>query len=135
MNVVTPSGSSGATDQSTLTVSATGPTAQLLMPSQSGHGTTMAGILLIPGGLAGLLLLVQRKRGVGKVHIKQLLTLTVLLSGVLGLGACGTSNNIGQAPLGNSTLLITATGAGTPGTGSQNATNILYLTVNVTNLQ
>jgi hypothetical protein len=115
----------------TVTTSSTA-TAQL---RAGGGSTVMAGLFLVPAGLAGLLLAFGRRRMAAHLRVHQLLVLIVLLSGVMGLGACGSSNNQGKAPLGNTTLLITATGTGTPNTGSPNTTNILYLTVDVTNLQ
>ncbi len=87
-------------------MSTTGPSAQL----RGVNGSMMAGLFSSPAVLQDSCSSFRRKRLVEAVRLRQLLMLVVLLSGVMGIGACGSTNNSTLAPMGNTTLQITATG-------------------------
>jgi len=85
------------------------------------HGVVAASLFLLPAGAGMLLLALRRKR---MFLLRSLAVWMILLAGVMGFSACGSSNNP-VAAVGTSTLTVTASGA----TGS--ITHNLSLTINI----
>jgi hypothetical protein len=126
--------SSGAViaQQTTLTVNtnASSSVVGMLAPHQGSQVLT-ASLLFLPGGLTGLLIAFNRKRLRKSRGWQAMLILGVLLSGLMGLSACGGSTTKDVATAGTNTVTISAAGTGTTGSGSPNATTSLNLTINI----
>ncbi len=89
-----------------------------------------ASILFLPAVFTGLLLTFYRRRLMSSGWGKPLMILTILLAGVGGLTACGGGSMSGNAGLGTSPIVVTATGTGA--NGSPNVTSVVTVTLNVT---
>jgi hypothetical protein len=132
-------GSSGAVvnvAQTTLTVNtnASSPVVGMLTP-QKGSQVLTASLFFLPGGLATLLIGINRKRLMKHKRMQGFLMLLVLLSSFAGLNACGGSTTKNVAAVTSSAgtaITITAVGTGTTGTGSPSPTNAINLTVVIT---
>jgi hypothetical protein len=103
----------------TLTIS-TGPAlAQDNRPLGGGSAILPAALFLLPGGLAGLMLAVDRRRFGRSSRVWRGVLLICLLGGLAGMGACGysnTQNTSSFAKPGTATISIDALGA--PSTSS-----------------
>jgi sugar lactone lactonase YvrE len=117
----------------TLTVSATGPSAQLkpLIPGNAPPVFATV-IFFVPGVLTGLIAAFNRKRLARHKKTQGLLLLLILFAGMMGLGACaGGGSKSNEAQPGTTTVALTATATGASGTGSPNTTSFLNLTINI----
>ena len=130
---LTPTSSGSVTaQQTTLTVNtnASSTVVGMLAPHQGSQVLT-ASLFFLPGGLTGLLIAFNRKRLRKYRGWQAMLILGVLLSGLMGLSACGGSTTKDVATAGTNTVTISAAGTGTTGSGSPNATTSLNLTINI----
>jgi hypothetical protein len=112
-----------------LTITATGASASLKPHDGAASSIAIAGLLWLPGGLAGLLIFVSRKRLAKSLHTKRMLLLVALLLGLSSFAACGgSSKSSGSAKPGTNTIHVIGTGAAPD--GSQ-VVNQLDLTITV----
>ncbi|MBT9333124.1 MBG domain-containing protein, partial [Paracidobacterium acidisoli] len=117
---VSPDGTA-TTQMTTLTISTTTGSAMVAGLDHTGHlpgGLRIeAAMFYLPGGVMGLFLMFRRKQFAKKDWMLQLMLLAVLLTGLAGLAACGSSS--GKASSTNAapgTYSITVTAKGQDGT-------------------
>ncbi|MBT9333115.1 MBG domain-containing protein, partial [Paracidobacterium acidisoli] len=122
---VSPDGT--ATQQTTtLTVITNSATTAVAGLSQEGGMRMEAAAFCLPGALAGLLLVFHRRRLLKSGWLQQLLILAILLTGLAGLAACGSSSS-GSASqvVAPGTYTITVTAKGQDGTTNAVPLNLM----------
>jgi hypothetical protein len=113
--------------QGTITISASGaPIAGALWQDDS---IQQAAIWLIPGGLAGLLLAMARRRAARRTGVWGVLVILALGAGMITAASCGGSSHLLTAAPGTTQLMIT--GSGTSISGGAPVTASLPLTITV----
>jgi hypothetical protein len=95
-----------------------------------------AALFLLPGAVAGALLTWQRRRFAKAVRLRQWLILLVLLSGLMGMGACGYSNSQNTSSFakpGTTAIVVQADGAPSTSSPTGPTGDLLHsLTITVT---
>lgn len=117
-----PGSTSAQPVQGTLTISASGHTASAgRFDLFRGRGLLAAGVLLVPGGLGGLLLLFGRRRFLKSVRGRNGLAMAVLVCILGGLTACGgSSSKASEATPGTAVIQVTGTGTLSQGASDLN---------------
>ena len=114
--------------QGTLTITADGGHAYAAPLDAFRRGTPLAaGLLFVPAGLGGFILLLGRRRFLKSVFARNGLALAVLVCLLGAITACGGGTKGSQAAPGTSTIQIT--GAGTPGAGASDLNQSVSLSL------
>ncbi len=117
----------------TLTVNTNGSTPIVGALRTQKARTMLAGIFWLPAAFTGLLIAFNRKRLAKNVRLRQMMVLFLLLSGVMGMAACGggtsSSGNSQFTAPGTSIVAVTAAGTSSNLTGTDSHTLNLTITV------
>ncbi len=126
----------GGGQTTTLTIDASGATATSLSSQGEDSRVMPAALFLLPGAVAGALLTWQRRRFAKAVRVRQWLILLVLLSGLMGMGACGYSNSQNTSSFakpGTTAIVVQADGAPSTSSPTGPTGDLLHsLTITVT---